>query len=69
MSEHFDIYCEVHNKRIGGCRCMGEDKTKRYVPCPGEVCVGFRHNRLMDTLREAVAKKEEVDRVMGWGDE
>jgi len=25
---HFDIVCEECEKRIGGCRCMGSNKTK-----------------------------------------
>lgn len=40
MGEHFDIYCREHEVRIGGCRCIGENKTKRYQDCPGESCPG-----------------------------
>jgi hypothetical protein len=37
VSDHYEIRCKECNKRIGGCRCMGEPKRIHYEgPC--DVC-------------------------------
>ena len=35
MSEHFDLICREHNRRVGGCRCASPSKSQRLIDCPG----------------------------------
>jgi len=37
VSDHYEIRCKECQRRIGGCRCMGEPKSIHYEgPC--DVC-------------------------------